>query len=154
MDEATLAAMIREHAQAAVHYARDVAHRQLDYSEASLQTVELILEKFHCDLPRGFFAKLLKRGPSEREIDDMARMFGSYLGEVIRLNLGGEWQPEHPLFPEIPGMIVGGTMIAPWSKAYKRIVDGPGANLLFYYKILSNQVKQEDSSGTVPTPRD
>jgi len=142
MDEASLAAMIQEHAQAAVHYARDVAHRELDYSEASLQTVELILEKYHCELPRGRFMRLLKRGPSEQEIEQMTRMFGSYLGEVIRRHLGGEWEPEHPLMPEIPGMVVGGTMIAPWAKAYKRIVDGPGANLLFYYKVLSNQVKQ------------
>ena len=142
MDEASLAATIRDYAQAAVSYARDVAHRQLDYSEGSLQVVELILEKYHHDLPRGWFARLLKRGPSEEEIERMARMFGSYLGEVIRRNLGGEWQPEHPLSPEIPGMLVGGTMIAPWLKVYKRIVDGPGANLLFYYKVLSNQVKQ------------
>lgn len=142
MDEASLAEMIQEQAQAAMHYAREVAHRELDYSEGSLQVVELILEKYHHELPQGWFARQFQRGPSEQEIAQMTRMFGSYLGEVIRLHLGGEWEPEHPLMPEIPGMIVGGTMIAPWAKAYKRIVDGPGANLLFYYKVLSNQVKQ------------
>ena len=142
MNDAALDAMMREYAQAAVTYARDVAHRELDYSVESLQTVELILETYHCDLPRGLFARLFRRGPSEQEIERMAQIFGAYLGEVIRRHLGGEWQPEHPLSPEIPGMIVGGTMIAPWSKAYKRIVDGPGANLLFFYRVLSNQVKQ------------
>lgn len=144
MDDAALDAMIQEYAQAAVDYARDVAHRQLDYSVESLQIVERILEKYHCDLPRGLFARLFRRGPSEREIERIAQIFGSYLGEVIRHHLGGEWQPEHPLSPEIPGMIVGGAMIAPWAKAYKRIIDGPSASLLFYYKVLSNQVEQAE----------
>jgi chromatin segregation and condensation protein Rec8/ScpA/Scc1 (kleisin family) len=87
MDEASLAAMIQEHAQAAVHDARDVAHLELDYSEASLQTVELILEKYHCELPRGRFMRLLKRGPSEGEIEQMTlqNLFEAYMEVLARI---------------------------------------------------------------------
>jgi hypothetical protein len=68
--------------------------------------------------------------------------FGSYVGEVYRRYHGGRW-----------GMLSGdgmrfagieardGGLFSPWSRAYKRIVDGKEDNVLSYYLFLSGKAR-------------
>src|SRR5437868_6999233 len=55
----------------------------LDWSEESIQLVEQVLGRLHDDLDRA-------RPPADA-IWTFAKMFGSYVGEVLRRHHGGEW---------------------------------------------------------------
>src|SRR5919108_5361589 len=74
--------MMRAHAEQAVATAR--AHRvSLDYSEASLEKLEEILAGLCREMPRS--------KPSGEQIEQACRIWGGYLGEVVRRRWGGEW---------------------------------------------------------------
>ena len=68
--------MMQAYAEDAVDFARERFQVSLDYSEDSLSLTEQILSRLHDTLPKGAFAKLLKRGPSQDEIWQMAKVWG------------------------------------------------------------------------------
>jgi len=46
---------------------------------------------YHLGIPKGI-KKLFSKGPSEELIVQMSKVWGGYVGEVFRKNLGGEWE--------------------------------------------------------------
>lgn len=56
---------------------------KLDWSENSIQKVEQMLARLHVEMSNA--------RPTEDTIWSFAKLFGSYIGEVIRRHHGGEW---------------------------------------------------------------
>ncbi len=96
----------------------------LDWSIESIRDVETMFGQLHDHLDEK---------PSDDALDMFAKAFGSYVGEVIRRKHGGEWGMLALQDEEFPGLSLG---IWPWSRAYKRIVNGPEDNIWHYYVLL------------------
>ena len=67
-------------------------------------------------------------------------VFGSYLGEAIRLTYGAEWGMVTMDGNRYPGMqFNNGWIIWPMSKSQKRIANGPEDNVWSYFQALKGK---------------
>jgi len=120
----------------ACDYLRDQAHINLDWSDASIQQIELVLATFH--------RQALRDKPSEEKMMRIAKMMGSYVGEVYRKNHGAVWGIATMNGQRLPALETKASHIEfwPWAKAYNRIANGEEDNVLNYYKqILKDDIK-------------
>lgn len=122
-------AMAVAYAEQAVQTAREFrAH--LDYSEQSLLEVETILNR-------------LADGAPSDDMTEVCKMWGSYLGEVVRRRFGGEWTIE-----TYPGkqfatltLSVGGTKLFPTMKVHRRLTQGQDDNVWSFYKMVKARLE-------------
>src|SRR5688572_22223262 len=127
MPEPRITDVMVAHAQSAVDYARKRFRYDLDFSPASLESVDRMATAMFHDVPRTFLAKALRRGPNEAEVWNLAKMLGGYAGEVVRRQWGGRWKstlvPDgHPdVFLDIHGV-----RCRPIEEVHKRLLDGSG----------------------------
>ncbi len=121
----------------AVKVAQDAYKIKLDYSEASIDDVEHILDMAH--LSRA----LASASSNDPRLAHAAEIFGAYLGEVYRRNRGAIWGQvtlngnTYPGFRTDSGIDVWAT-----GRVMNRIVDGPDNNIAEYYrKLVSGPAK-------------
>jgi hypothetical protein len=138
MPESELSERMRDLADKAVTLARNQYQTKLDFSEESLQLVERILAKLSRDIPKGFFGRLLKRGPTQKQIEAICELLGAYIGEVIRRKWDGTWRMDSSFGATLPALSVLGGDIYPTNKVWKRLVDGDGDNVWAYYRMLKH----------------
>lgn len=133
----TVADMMTAYAQDAVDHAK-AQGVALDYSVDSLREVEAILAQLEAAMPKGFVARVLRRGPSREDIWTMAKMYGGYVGEVLRRAGGGEWVMDATFSPPVPVPCLrrGEQVISPPAKVHKRITNGAEENVSHYAKVL------------------
>lgn len=126
----------------AVDFARDHFGLHLDWSDGSVQHIETILTRFHNEIAR---AK-----PSEDQIIQFAKMFGSYVGEVFRRNHGARWGIVTVGGATFPGMEANRSRSRfwPWGKVQNRLVNGAEDNVWHYYQLLAEQ----DGHGKLTAP--
>jgi hypothetical protein len=134
--------MMVAYAQDAVDHARTSLGVALDYSPDSIQQVEGILEKLYAAMPRGFFARLFGRGPSAQDVSTMCKMYGGYVGEVVRQAGGGEWVFDTEIVPGESTICLrkGDNRIFPPAKVYKRLTNGSEDNVWFYFQVLMKEL--------------
>lgn len=68
----------------------------------------------------------------------MSKIWGGYIGEVIRRKWGGNWSTENEAYPGELTLKIFDNNIFPPSKVYKRLTNGSGDNIWFYYQVLSD----------------
>jgi acyl-CoA reductase-like NAD-dependent aldehyde dehydrogenase len=141
-----LDAMIADYAQAAVDTARAM-NVALDYSEQSLEQVEQVLARLHDELRDMRIAQAASAAvsteaapaaPSDNQISEMCRLWGSYFGEVVRRRWGGEWSVEtYPggNFATLALTVTAGKLF-PSMKVYRRLTEGDGDNLWRFYQTV------------------
>jgi hypothetical protein len=88
----TIAAVMQANAEHAVRYARDRYRWELDFTPASIDRVDKIIDVLHVELPKSFLARALKRSAIDEEVWTMAKMWGGYAGETFRRAWGGRWR--------------------------------------------------------------
>src|SRR5438132_8399297 len=125
MSAEEIAPMMQAFAEQAVRLGREFKV-ELDYSERSLEEVERLLARF-------------REGISEADankIDEMSKIWGGYLGEVVRRRFGGEWSVEK--YPAgdflIVTLNVNGAKLFPAMKIHKRLTNGAADDLLAFYR--------------------
>ena len=130
----TVEAMVSAYAEQAVTIAREF-NAQLDYSENSLMELEAILAQLSHDMPSG--------PSSSDEVGEMCKMWGSYLGEVVRRRFGGEWSVE-----TYPGkqfatltLNVNGNKLFPSVKIHRRLSEGDADNIWTFYRMVSSRLE-------------
>jgi len=102
----------------------------LDWSEASIELVEQMLNTLH--------EQMSNAKPDEETIWTFAKALGSYVGEVYRKHHGGEWGIVQLGVDQFPGMQADkGVEFWPWGRAYQRLVKGPEDNIWHYYLRLT-----------------
>ena len=127
--DAKLAGVLVAQSQIAIQSAKLKWAESLDYTPDSLDAIERMLGKMHN------LAKYAApgQGPSEEHIATAARVWGIYIGEVIRRHYGGQWsQAEDGALT----LSIGEAKVLPLVKARKRIVDGPTENIRYYFSSM------------------
>jgi hypothetical protein len=135
--DAKLAGTIVAQSQAAVRVGKLTYGESLDFSGESLEGVERIMNKLH---------KQAKDAPAdqkltEEQIADASKLWGMYVGEVIRRTYGGQWS----IRDGGPDLALGGKNASPLAKVRKRIVDGPMENLKYYFQSIMKQLSSQQS---------
>lgn len=120
----------------------------LDYSIESIKDLDRILDRQHQQIPRGL-SRLTQKGPPESTIQASARVWGGYLGEVIRRQWGGQWSlAEEGAYEgsHILSVLEGEVQMCPQSKAYKRLKNGSGDNIWKYLAVLNDMIAKRTQS--------
>jgi len=140
-DKPTVADMMEAYALDAVDHARSSKGVELDFSIESVRHVESILETMYDSKPKGFVSKLFSRGPSQQTIDTFSKMYGAYIGEVLRRHSGGDWSldPEFAAPTAIVCLKKGESRLWPPAKVRKRLTNGPEDNVWFYFHVIKDR---------------
>jgi hypothetical protein len=140
MPDVDLGKMMLAYAEQAVAAAREF-EIQLDYSEESLKQVENILERRQ--IPGVAPGAATSAAPSDADTEDLCKMWGGYLGEVVRRRWGGEWVLE--TYPGGNVLTValstpGGTVF-PSMKIYRRLSQGAAENVWSFYCMMRDRFR-------------
>jgi len=134
--------MMQGYAEQAVALAREFKI-DLDYSEDSVEQVERLLGQLQGDLAQWQMGKSSKDTKIEGEpLDEMSRIWGGYLGEVVRRRFGGDWSIEN--YPGgdflIIALNVGDSRLFPAMKVHKRLTEGVADNLWTFYQMMREKL--------------
>lgn len=134
-----LSEIMQSYAEQAVAAAR-AQQIELDYSEESVKQVENILERLD---GRSVPGAASSAAPSDSETEDLCKVWGGYLGEVVRRRWGGEWVLE-----TYPGgnvltvaLLTPGGTVFPSMKIYRRLSQGAAENVWSFYCMLRDRLR-------------
>jgi hypothetical protein len=123
-----LGAMMEGYAQAAVELARREFKKELDFSADSVDALDDILV-------------VVSESP-EKDLDFEVRLWGSYLGEVLRRRYIGGW--EMTQYPggtvAVPAVDVRGSRLFPLMKVYRRLTVGEEEDLRSFYTMVTERL--------------
>lgn len=123
-----LGAMMAGYAQAAAELARQDFQQKLDFTSESIDSLDEIL---------------VQVGESpELDLDFEVRLWGSYLGEVLRRRYVGAW--EMTQYPggvvAVPAVEVRGSRLFPLMKVYRRLTVGEEDDLRAFYTMVTERL--------------
>ena len=125
---ADLGAMMEGYAHAAVDVARSDFDQKLDNTPDSVDALDEILV-------------MVSESP-ERDLDYEVRLWGSYLGEMIRTRYAGTW--EMTQYPggtvAVPAVNVRGSRLFPLMKVYRRLTAGEEEDLRSFYNMVTERL--------------
>jgi len=123
-----LGAMMEAYAQAAAGLGDDHFQQKLDFSPESIDGLDEIL---------------VRVGESpELDLDFEVRLWGSYLGEVLRRRYAGSW--EMTVYPggvvAVPALDLRGSRLFPLMKVYRRLTIGDEEDLRSFYAMVTERL--------------
>jgi hypothetical protein len=123
-----LGAMMAGYAQAAAELAKRNFQQKLDFTSESIDSLDEIL---------------VQVGESpELDLDFEVRLWGSYLGEVLRRRYVGAW--EMTQYPggvvAVPAVEVRGSRLFPLMKVYRRLTVGEEDDLRAFYTMVTERL--------------
>jgi len=123
-----LEAMMEAYAEAAVSLARDHYRQMLDFRSESLVAFEAVLSEL-----------AEKR---ELDYDYEVKLWGSYLGEVLRRRYTGTW--EMTQYPggvaAVPAVEVRGSRLFPLMKVYRRLTMGDSESIAAFFDMVTERL--------------
>jgi hypothetical protein len=123
-----LDAMMEAYAAGAVTVAREVFCQRLDYEAGSMVAFEAVL------------SELAEKG--DLDYDYEVRLWGSYLGEVLRRRYTGSW--EMTQYPggvaAVPAVEVRGSRLFPLMKVYRRITMGDAESIAAFFDMVTERL--------------
>lgn len=134
MTQYTVDDMMKAYSEDALELANQMG-TDLNFSEESLRNLDEILEQYHQGIPKGL-KKIFSKGPSEEQIAQMSKIWGGYLGEVIKKHLGGEWGLSKQFNDAIALLFDDNSEIYPPAKVSKRILNGREDNVCHFYQAI------------------
>lgn len=149
-DQIDLHAMMRVYAEEAVILAREEFEVAIDYSEMSLSDADQILVAIHDALPKDTGGDFEEDGPLHQWVQELAVIWGAYLGEVLLHYWRGEWTLNVPAdHAEATAVQIGDVLVYPISKVYQRLTSNQDTGLVIFYE----EVRWELSRTTGWGPR-
>jgi hypothetical protein len=123
-----LGAMMEGYAQAAAELGRGEFRQKMDFSAESIDALDEILV-------------LVGESP-ERDLDFEVRLWGSYLGEVLRRRYAGTWgMTQYPGgAAAVPAVDVRGSRLFPLLKVYRRLTEGAEEDLRAFYAMVTERL--------------
>ena len=123
-----LGAMMEGYAHAAAELARKELNHKLDFSSESIDSLDDIL---------------VRVGESpELDVDFEVRLWGSYLGEVLRRRYAGSW--EMTQYPggvaAVPAVELRGSRLFPLMKVYRRLTEGEEEDLRAFFNMVTERL--------------
>lgn len=116
------------YARAAAEWAREGFNHKLDFTSDSIDELDEILV-------------LVGESP-ELDIDFEVRLWGSYLGEVLRRRYAGSWEMTQYRggVLAVPAIDVRGSRLFPLMKVYRRLTDGDEDDLRAFYVMVTERL--------------
>ena len=133
---------MESHALDAIADARVNHNATLIWDPECVRLVEAILSKLYDKQPLGFFQKIAKKGISPLELDKYAKMYGGYVGELLRNSLGGEWgydETSAPGYKLVALTFPNRVRVFPPLRVHQRLTKGPKQNVWDYFQELMKQ---------------
>lgn len=132
-----------KHAEDAIAHAQSTFGVELDRSPGSIALLEAVAHTIH---------KLIEDGDelSEAEYDVLCKIYGGYLGEVLRAELGGKWLLDTEVSPGV-GVIAlrfSAGRIYPPMKWSRRLEKGVEEDLVAFAAM----VRERESAGESSAP--
>lgn len=131
LEEATypdLDSMMESYAEAAVRVARDRYRQTLDYLSESIVAFEAVLSEL--------------AEQQELDYDFEVKLWGSYLGEVLRRRYTGSW--EMTQYPggvaAVPAVEVRGSRLFPLMKVYRRLTMGDAESIAAFFDMVTERL--------------
>lgn len=123
-----LGSMMDGYARAAVELGSEGFHQKLDYSAESIDNLDEILV-------------VVSESP-EMDLDFEVRLWGSYLGEVLRRRYNGSWQmtPYPGGAVAVPSVEVRGSHLFPLIKVYRRLTMGEEEDLGSFFAMVTERL--------------
>jgi hypothetical protein len=123
-----LASMMEAYARAAADLGRDDFRQQLDFTSDSIDNLDEILV-------------LIGETP-ELDLDFEVRLWGSYLGEVLRRRYNGSWEmtPYPGGAVAVPAIQVRGSRLFPLIKVYRRLTMGEEEDLSSFVAMITERL--------------
>jgi hypothetical protein len=123
-----LAAMMEGYARAAVERARLDYALRLDYSAESIDALDDAVTRAS-DTP-------------EMNLDFEVRLWGSYLGELLRRRYAGLWEmTQYPGgLAAVPAIEVRGSKLFPLMKIFRRLTDSNEDDLRSFYEMVTGRL--------------
>ena len=123
-----LGTMMEGYAQSAAQLGRQEFGQKLDFTAESVDGLDEIL---------------VRVGESpELDLDFEVRLWGSYLGEVLRRRYAGSW--EMTQYPggaiAVPAVDVRGSRLFPLMKVYRRLTVGEEEDLRTFYSMVTERL--------------
>jgi len=123
-----LDAMMEAYAAAAVAIAGERFRQRLNYAPESMVAFEAVL------------SELAER--AELDYDYEVRLWGGYLGEVLRRRYSGTW--EMTQYPggvaAVPAVEVRGSRLFPLMKVYRRITMGESESIAAFFDMVTERL--------------
>jgi len=123
-----LGSMMEGYAQAAAELGRKQFKQKLDFTADSIEALDDILV-------------LVGESP-ELDLDFEVRLWGSYLGEVLRRRYAGVW--EMTQYPggvmAVPSVDVRGSRLFPLMKVYRRLTEGEEEDLRTFFTMVTDRL--------------
>lgn len=120
--------MMAAYAAGAVDVAREQFRQKLDYHSESMVAFEAVLSELG-----------EKR---ELDYDYEVKLWGSYLGEVLRRRYAGSW--EMTQYPggvaAVPAVEVRGSRLFPLMKVYRRITMGDAESIAAFFDMVTERL--------------
>lgn len=134
-DHPSIEDMVSFYCKWAVDLGREY-NAELDYGENSLMEVESILGTLSRDMPVS--------KPSDDHVTELCKMFGFYLGEVVRRRYGGEWSIETYPGREFAtlALTVNGNKLFPSIKVQRRLTEGEADNVWEFYRMVKEKLEK------------
>lgn len=119
---------MENYAQAAADFAQREFQQKLDFTSESIDTLDDILV-------------LVGESP-ELDLDFETRLWGSYLGEVVRRRYAGSWEltPYPGGAVSVPAVDVRGSRLFPLIKVYRRLTTGEEEDLRTFYSMVTERL--------------
>ncbi len=132
-------------AQSAVEHARKYWSTELDYSEKSIEDVELILARMCESIPRSTIQRLFKKGPTEQQMAQIAVAYGAYVGEVFRREFGGQWAKVDiaDTRDALAFQFTPQNMVFPPGKVWKRLKNGDEDNVWVFFRVIRDKLNRK-----------
>jgi hypothetical protein len=123
-----LDAMMAGYAKAAADLAKGAFRQKLDFTADSIDSLDEILV-------------LVGESP-EMDLDFEVRLWGSYLGEVLRQRYAGSW--EMTPYPgggvAVPAVELKGSRVFPLMKVYRRLTVGEEEDLTAFFAMVTERL--------------
>jgi hypothetical protein len=120
--------MMEGYAQAAAELARSEFSQKLDFTSDSIDSLDDIL---------------VRVGESpELDIDFEVRLWGSYLGEVLRRRYAGSWEmTQYPGgIAAVPAVELRGSRLFPLMKVFRRLTEGEEEDLRAFFSMVTERL--------------
>ena len=123
-----LGAMMEGFARAAAELGRSEFQQKLDFTSESIDALDEIL--------------VVVGESTELDLDFEVRLWGSYLGEVLRRRYAGVWEMSQ--YPggvvAVPAVEVRGSRLFPLMKVYRRLTVGDEEDLSAFYAMVTERL--------------
>jgi hypothetical protein len=123
-----LGAMMEGYAQAAADLGRTHFRQKLDFTAESIDALDEILV-------------LVSESP-ELDVDFEVRLWGSYLGEILRRRYAGAWEmTQYPGgMAAVPAVDLRGSRLFPLMKVFRRLTEGEEEDLRTFFSMVTERL--------------